>query len=192
MKLLIAICSPPDERYPDFTQRLAKHLLFSDSCVPVFSVTVGQPEGLLRRLGAHLDTESIIFNVVRFPELNLVSFNIQYMNEFSVTVTFDGVKNCDTFFFQFRDKPLQVGNAIIDHEILFRRIEIVRRLFKRSPLRKPFPGGIRGLSPLKDCSILVGVQSKVSFVPYPHGVGVLAFEKDPPDARHSLHCGIAG
>jgi hypothetical protein len=37
------------------------------SSAPADQVNLGIPRGLLRRLDAHLDTEYVIFNVVRFP-----------------------------------------------------------------------------------------------------------------------------
>ena len=58
------------------------------------------------------------FLVNWFPQLNFVTFSVQYVNKFSVIKCFDFVNNGHAFFLQFCYKCFQVFNSVIYHKVL--------------------------------------------------------------------------
>ena len=73
-----------------------------------------------------------------FPEFDFVTVGVHDVDEFAVVVGRDVVEDGDAVFPEFIDHCFDVLDAVVDHELLAGRSEVVISGFERTPLQRVY------------------------------------------------------
>src|SRR5688500_17057175 len=83
----------------------------------------------------------------RFPEFYAVAVAVNDPCESTIWILFESTCLLTALCFELCQQSVKIANAIIDHEVLFARTEIICLSRKHGPHREPHVGGVVPLSP---------------------------------------------